>query len=321
MFELHCFRVQGAQFPFHAQGTGFVGAAAGDHAALVAGAVWGDEGVLRIFASQFFRRRRAVRQISRTQPRQELFCSRAERVAELHELVEPRNDAVFRAEIYDRRVFRETQVPKRIDKKSGPAAHFIAKHGNAGTRMVVGLDHDVFQLVAQVLLDGGFVPLFNFGVIGEHADGAKTLAAAALVGGKKFLYRVCSVRAVVQDLRERGMPRANLRQRIAERAGLFRQGIALLAESGDLRLEVRCALFQRAADFQAKIAGFREQRDALSKEAGALRDSLAEVRARHSTLTQILNDRSYTADAVQKLFAANERGGGQGFRTVVVLAP
>jgi len=51
----------------------------------------------------------------------------------------------------------------------------------------------------------------------------------------------------------------------------------------------------------------------LSKESGALRDSLAGVRARHSTLTQILNDRSYTADAVQKLFAANERGGGRGF--------
>ncbi len=80
------------------------------------------------------------------------------------------------------------------------------------------------------------------------------------------------------------------------------------------------ALKQGAADLQTKITGFREQRDALSKEAGALRDSLAEVRARHSTLTQILNDRSYTADAVQKLFAANERRGGQDFRAVGVLA-
>ena len=80
------------------------------------------------------------------------------------------------------------------------------------------------------------------------------------------------------------------------------------------------ALKQNAAELQAKIAGFREQRDALSQESGALRDSLAGVRARHSTLTQILNDRSYTADAVQKLFAANERGGGQNFRAVGVLA-
>ena len=80
------------------------------------------------------------------------------------------------------------------------------------------------------------------------------------------------------------------------------------------------ALKQGAAELLAKIAGFREQRDARSKEAGALRDLLARVRARHSTLTQILNDRSYTADAVQKLFAANERGGGKDFHAVGVLA-
>ena len=80
------------------------------------------------------------------------------------------------------------------------------------------------------------------------------------------------------------------------------------------------ALKQNEAELQAKIGGFRGQRDGLTKEAGALRDSLAGVRARHSTLTQILNDRSYTAEAVQKLFAANERGGSQQFRAVGVLA-
>src|SRR5258708_2429109 len=41
------------------------------------------------------------------------------------------------------------------------------------------------------------------------------------------------------------MPRANARQRIAEHGGLFRQGVALLAESGDLGLQLRRALFQR----------------------------------------------------------------------------
>jgi len=80
------------------------------------------------------------------------------------------------------------------------------------------------------------------------------------------------------------------------------------------------ALKQSAADLHAKVTGFREQRDDLSEKAGALRDLLAGVRARHSTLTQILNDRSYTADAVQKLFAANARGGGEDFRAVGVLA-
>lgn len=80
------------------------------------------------------------------------------------------------------------------------------------------------------------------------------------------------------------------------------------------------ALKQSEAELQAKIGGLREQRNGLTKEADELRNSLASVRARHSTLTQILNDRSYTAEAVQKLFAANERGGGQQFRAVGVLA-
>jgi chromosome segregation protein len=79
-------------------------------------------------------------------------------------------------------------------------------------------------------------------------------------------------------------------------------------------------LKQNAAELQAKIDGLRKQREGLAKEADALRDALASVRARHSTLTQILNDRSYTAEAVQKLFAANEKGGRQQFQAVGVLA-
>jgi chromosome segregation protein len=79
-------------------------------------------------------------------------------------------------------------------------------------------------------------------------------------------------------------------------------------------------LKQSEAELQAKIGGLRVHRDGLTKEADVLRDSLAGVRARHSTLTQILTDRSYSAEAVQKLFAANERGGSQQFRAVGVLA-
>src|SRR6202047_741598 len=79
-------------------------------------------------------------------------------------------------------------------------------------------------------------------------------------------------------------------------------------------------LKQKAADWQATIQELQQERETIKQQVDALRDSLAGVRARHSTLTQILNDRSYTADAVQKLFAANERGGGQDFRAVGVLA-
>jgi chromosome segregation protein len=87
------------------------------------------------------------------------------------------------------------------------------------------------------------------------------------------------------------------------------------AASGQLSV-----LKQKAADWQGTIHELRQEQEAIKLQVDTLRDSLSGVRARHSTLTQILNDRSYTADAVQKLFAANERGGGQDFRAVGVLA-
>ena len=55
-----------------------------------------------------------------------------------------------------------------------------------------------------------------------------------------------------------------------------------------------------------------------------MRDALAGARARRHTLEQILNDRSYTAEAVQKLFAQNSQNSVDGdtkdFRAVGILA-
>jgi chromosome segregation protein len=79
-------------------------------------------------------------------------------------------------------------------------------------------------------------------------------------------------------------------------------------------------LQKKANQIQTRIVELKQVREKTQKEAAALRDNLSAVRARHSTLTQILNDRSYTGEAVQKLFAANERHGGQEFRAVGVLA-
>ena len=88
-------------------------------------------------------------------------------------------------------------------------------------------------------------------------------------------------------------------------------------ESASTQLSV---LKEHASGLQAILAECKQQREATTKLADAVRDALAGVRARHGSLTNILNDRSYTADAVQKLFAANERGAGEGFRAVGVLA-
>ncbi len=112
-----------------------------------------------------------------------------------------------------------------------------------------------------------------------------------------------------------GNEAALLESSIQIRDGAERAALEWEAANGQLG-----ALNQKVAALQGRIAGLREEREAAAKEADALRDSLAGVRARHATLTQVLNDRSYTADAVQKLFAANERGGGHDFHAVGVLA-
>jgi chromosome segregation protein len=85
-------------------------------------------------------------------------------------------------------------------------------------------------------------------------------------------------------------------------------------------INVLGGLQQKAVELQTRIAGLRQKREEIGVQADSLRASLAGGRARHSTLTQVLNDHSYTGESVQKLFAANERNGGQNFRAVGVLA-
>jgi chromosome segregation protein len=114
-----------------------------------------------------------------------------------------------------------------------------------------------------------------------------------------------------QEAREASLLESSLQVRDdAERAAQEWQ--SAITRAGELQ--------KRSAELQARIAELKQSREKSQKEADALRDSLSGVRARHSTLTQILNDRSYTGEAVQKLFAANERHGGQEFRAVGVLA-
>jgi chromosome segregation protein len=72
---------------------------------------------------------------------------------------------------------------------------------------------------------------------------------------------------------------------------------------------------------QAGIANLRNQRQEATKQVGATRDALAGGRARRASVEQILNERSYTADAVQKLFASSQGNeAADGFRAVGVLA-
>ncbi|MCL5287074.1 MAG: AAA family ATPase, partial [Acidobacteria bacterium] len=74
-------------------------------------------------------------------------------------------------------------------------------------------------------------------------------------------------------------------------------------------------------NWQARIIGLRHEQHTTSQYFDRMREQLAGIRARRESLEQILAERSYTADAVQKLFAANGAAGEErSFRAVGVLA-
>jgi chromosome segregation protein len=74
------------------------------------------------------------------------------------------------------------------------------------------------------------------------------------------------------------------------------------------------------AEGQSRLTALRARREETSQRFDAVREQLAGTRARRTSLLQILEERSYTADAVQKLFAANGEGESRGFRAVGLLA-
>ncbi len=71
---------------------------------------------------------------------------------------------------------------------------------------------------------------------------------------------------------------------------------------------------------QSHLADLRRRKQETTERYDCLREQLAGARARRGSLEQILNDRTYTADAVQKLFAANGGDESHSFRAVGVLA-
>jgi chromosome segregation protein len=136
-----------------------------------------------------------------------------------------------------------------------------------------------------------------------RSHGEQKQAEEALVHQNESLHKL--------ESREAELLESSIRVRDdAEQAALNLQNA--LSQTSELQ--------QTSAQLHSRMAELRQNREVTSKAADSLRDSLSGVRARQSTLTRILNDHSYTGEAVQKLFAANERHGGQDFRAVGVLA-
>jgi chromosome segregation protein len=79
-------------------------------------------------------------------------------------------------------------------------------------------------------------------------------------------------------------------------------------------------LAQAVRNAQGRLAQLRNEQQQTTHRVERTREELTTVRARRKSVEQILNERSYSAEAVQKLFAANGKGEHQGFRAVGLLA-
>jgi chromosome segregation protein len=71
---------------------------------------------------------------------------------------------------------------------------------------------------------------------------------------------------------------------------------------------------------QTRLASLRQTQQETSQQLEQVRQELSAERARHASIEQILRERAYTADAVQKLFNANGDAGSRGFRALGLLA-
>jgi chromosome segregation protein len=80
------------------------------------------------------------------------------------------------------------------------------------------------------------------------------------------------------------------------------------------------SLGETVRDSQSRLTGLRQTQQETSQQLEQVRQELSAERARHASIEQILRERAYTADAVQKLFNANGDAASRGFRALGLLA-
>ena len=116
------------------------------------------------------------------------------------------------------------------------------------------------------------------------------------------------------------MQRAALLQTIEQEYANLRGSVGI-ADTGFQQAEQRAQeLASAARDAQSNLASLRQSHQETSQQLERARQELSAERARHASIEQILRERAYTADAVQKLFNASGEGHSSGFRAVGLLA-
>jgi len=217
---------------------------------------------------------------------------------------------------------RREQLALEIEQASAQAAQVEARAAAHGTS-VSGLQGEVAQLQAILAT----LAAANAEISGAHNQTEERIASlrrsAAQLGEElAHLHGEQAQSEQVLAHHQQSVTRFEQREQQLLEESLHHRD---RAQAADLHcqsvLERSRSLEEIVKGEQTRIAGLRRQLQEVTAQVEVARDALSAGRARRSSVEQILNDRSYTADAVQKLFASSQGNeGSDGFRTVGVLA-
>ena len=171
----HRFRFVLAQFALQRQRPRFALASAGNHSAVIASAIRRQKIAVRIFVRHCLGAAPRFHQVCRTKSRQKMLCRRAERVAEIHQPVQPRDHARSHRQGSVHFGCLNVQLAQRIHEKCSAPAHLVAQQGNARARLVERFHDHILQFIAQELFDRAFILFLHFGVIGQQTNRVESL--------------------------------------------------------------------------------------------------------------------------------------------------
>lgn len=124
----------------------------------------------------------------------------------------------------------------------------------------------------------------------------------------------------ISHLAEAHARAAEIERKLRDESAIHQERARAAAAQCEVAQSEARAMAEAVRNEQTRLTDLRRRKQETTERYDQLREQMAGVRARRGSLEQILNDRSYTADAVQKLFAANGEGEARGFRAVGVLA-
>ncbi|MGA8145340.1 MAG: chromosome segregation protein SMC [Candidatus Acidiferrales bacterium] len=231
------------------------------------------------------------------------------------------NRITFNREQLAQLVSRATRVTLEIDQAERQAAEIVARM-NAQREAVTALREQTASLESELRsatervalsgteqeqLEGRIAALRE--LAGRLVEESARMQAESLQAEEAAARHTAAEEQRAESARSMGIEWAALALRVQTEENFYEQAERRAQEFG-----------AAARDAHARLAALRAAQQETAQQLKETRETLSAERARHSSVEQILSERAYTADAVQKLFNANGEGESRGFHAVGLLA-